>query len=584
MKAQRVSRDGAIEVAKRATRTSATWLGISALALLVAAAPAEAAQKQKKAPDAEPMTKIDNSEPMTLVVSVGAQKVDIYRGTNLLTTSAVSTGTAEHPTMIGAFSIIEKQRWHHSNIYSGAPMPWMNRITWSGTAVHAGVVPGYPASHGCIRVPYSFAPQLFQMTTLGDNVIVSRSRPKPTLIEHPNLFQPSPPPAPPEIATEDPVTRPRSESSPLPELAAAAASPVILAKAESSSTVDSEAQDPTEPASGHLQADPPATGLDKHALPDAVSDPNRIHAITPDTGDAKAHVVPDPTASAVGVVQEKQIAGAVVPVAAATVAQAAPARVPPAAANVEAGAAAAAVQAAEPRSEAPLRILLTRRTQRDRIIGVQQILASMGYLPAQNFDGTMGKPSIGAIKAFQKANGMRETGAFTDELVKKVYGAAGKGEPPDGHLFVRQEFSRVFDTPVSFRDPDQLLGTHVYTALKFAQGDRKTRWMTIDVQDSGGTSPLDRIEIPDDVRQKISERLTPGSTFIIADTSINSTNLPKGGDFVVLAHASGSAKISQSDNDAPVAKPKPRRSTSPVAKRYYYNSPWGNGRWYARPW
>src|SRR6188474_1968987 len=79
----------------------------------------------------------DNGEPLFLVVSTGSQKVDIYRGTSLLTSSQVSTGTAAHPTFLGAFSIIEKQRWHHSNIYSGAPMPWMNRITWSGTALHA---------------------------------------------------------------------------------------------------------------------------------------------------------------------------------------------------------------------------------------------------------------------------------------------------------------------------------------------------------------------------------------------------------------------------------------------------------------
>ena len=105
---------------------------------------------------------LDTGEPLFLVVSTGSQKVDVYRGTTLVTTSQVSTGMPAHPTFLGAFWILEKQRWHHSNIYSGAPMPWMNRITWSGTALHAGVVPGYPASHGCIRLPYSFAPKLFR--------------------------------------------------------------------------------------------------------------------------------------------------------------------------------------------------------------------------------------------------------------------------------------------------------------------------------------------------------------------------------------------------------------------------------------
>ena len=584
MKAHRVSREEAIEIAKRATRTSATWLGIGALALLVAAGPADAKQKQKKAPDDQSIADIDNGEPMTLVVSVGAQKVDIYRGTNLVTTSAVSTGTAEHPTMIGAFSIIEKQRWHHSNIYSGAPMPWMNRITWSGTALHAGVVPGYPASHGCIRLTYAFAPKLFQMTSVGDNVIISRGRPKPTLVEHPNLFQPLPTPNPPVMTEEDHIAPVQAVSSPLPAMAAAA-SPVILASAESSTTVESNAQVAAATAGTHSQAEHPAAGPD-----DAASDPNRIHAITPDVGDdARTHAVPDPAANAVGVVTEKNIASAVaaVPSPAAVPAKLAPAdqaSVPPAAAKVDAGIAAAAMQAAEPRSEAPLRILLTRRTQRDRIIGVQQIFTSTGYLPQQEFDGTLGKATITAIKAFQKANGMPGTGAFTDELVKKVYEVAGKGEPPAGHLFVRQDRSRVFDTPVGLRDPDQPLGTHVYTALKFAPGDTKARWMTLDVQDNDGAGPLDRIEIPDDVRQDISERLTPGSTLIIADTSINSANLPKGGDFVVLSKSTRNVKISQTEDDVPAVKAKPRRRTGTVAKRYYYNSPWGNAPWHARSW
>jgi len=164
-----------------------------------------------------------------------------------------------------------------------------------------------------------------------------------------------------------------------------------------------------------------------------------------------------------------------------------------------------------------------------------------------------------------------------------VYEIAGKGEPPDGHLFVRQDLDDVFDAPVSFRNPDQPLGTHVYTALKFAPGDTKVRWVTLDLQDSDAASPLDRLEIPDDVRQKISERLTPGSTFIVADTSINSAHLPKGGDFVVLAKGTG-AKVSEADDMAPVAKPKPRRRNGDVARRFYYNNPWRNGPWFGRPW
>jgi hypothetical protein len=230
-------------------------------------------------------------------------------------------------------------------------------------------------------------------------------------------------------------------------------------------------------------------------------------------------------------------------------------------AKLEAGILAAAIQAAEPRSEAPLRILFTRRTKRDRIIGVQKTLAELGYLPLQNFDGTFGGATIKAVKSFQKDNGLAETGAVDEELVKKVYEKAGKGEPPSGHLFVRQAYARVFDMPVDFLDPDQPLGTHVYTALKFGPKDTKADWVTLDVQDDQGPHPLDRIKLPDDVRQKISERLTPGSTFIVADTAINSANLNKGNDFVVLAKATSSFKISDVD-EAPKTKKKRRRSYS----------------------
>ena len=204
----------------------------------------------------------------------------------------------------------------------------------------------------------------------------------------------------------------------------------------------------------------------------------------------------------------------------------------------------------------------------------------------------MGKATITAIKAFQKANGMPETGAFNEELVKKVYEVAGKGEPPAGHLYVRQEFDDVFDTPVSFRNAG---GAARHPCLYRAEfrprrhqdqmGDARRHRMA--------RRPLARStasRFPEDVRQKISERLTPGSTFIVADTSINSANLPKGGDFVVLARSTG-AKISMTDEE-PVAKPKPRRRANTFARRNYYDNPWGTAPWggrrnsglFGRPW
>ena len=102
---------------------------------------------------------------------------------------------------------------------------------------------------------------------------------------------------------------------------------------------------------------------------------------------------------------------------------------------------------------------------------------------------------------------MPETGAFTDELVKKVYEVAGKGEPPAGHLFVRQEFGRVFDAPVSFKDPETPLGTHLFTAMKFAPGDTSARWMAISLQ---GDDAAERARPPRNSRTTFARRSPSG--------------------------------------------------------------------------
>ncbi len=732
-----------MSVARWATTTFLTTLGVAALGIAIAAAPAEA--KKQKAPAETGIADIDSGDPLFLVVSTGQQKVDVYRGTTLLTTSQVSTGMPAHPTFLGAFSIIEKQRWHHSNIYSGAPMPWMNRITWSGTALHAGVVPGYPASHGCIRLPYSFAPKLFSITRVGDNVVISRDRPVPALIEHANLFQPlPPPPAPTLVKTEQPKERQSSNDLLILPANDVLPRPVVLAKAEVGSVttdipsdlgIDDNSHGTVAPKGGvshsngapaaaastaaaseaktaqvsdaaagavedtHTHAIDPGSveGATSHAVlghNDAGTGPTANHALDSDDDEAPvtaavtpsreapsspapapstasaastdvpaaevtsapaakvtvsaaspapapvaesavspastpaaeaapapaAPVVPAPTAEAaakpaaltpptpavVEAAPAVEAANGSAPVAAppaadapaavASVEPATPAAEPAAPAEtatsepaqiqavpsvaadsaptaaetkIDAGTKAAAVQAAEPRSTAPLRILVTRRTQRDRIIGVQRILSDLGYLDPQDFDGTLGKASVTAIKAFQKANNMPETGAFTDDLVKKVYEVAGKGEPPVGHIFVRQEYTRVFDAPVEIVNPEEPLGTHVYTVLNFAPGDTKARWMAVTVQGGTPEEALDRVKIPDEVRQRISERLTPGSTLIIGDTSLNSATLPKGGDFVVLAKYSSpktvSADSAGDSGDQPVKKK--RR----VVRRNYFD-------------
>jgi hypothetical protein len=119
--------------------------------------------------------------------AIGSQRVTVYDNGTPVAVSPVSTGMAGHPTPMGVFSVIQKQRWHHSNLYSNAPMPYMQRITWSGVALHAGVVPGHPASHGCIRLPERFAVRLWGLTKVGARVIITRGEATPYEITHPRL-------------------------------------------------------------------------------------------------------------------------------------------------------------------------------------------------------------------------------------------------------------------------------------------------------------------------------------------------------------------------------------------------------------
>ena len=133
-------------------------------------------------------TTVHPQMPLVIAVSIGSQRVKIYDANGLFAEAPVSTGMPGHPTPQGVFSVIEKDRYHHSNIYSGAPMPFMQRITWGGVAMHAGVLPGYPASHGCIRMPDDFATKMWGWTKMGARVFVTPGEvPAPAAFSHPFL-------------------------------------------------------------------------------------------------------------------------------------------------------------------------------------------------------------------------------------------------------------------------------------------------------------------------------------------------------------------------------------------------------------
>lgn len=117
--------------------------------------------------------------PVLIVVSLLEQQAYVYRNGIRIGMSSVSTGQAGYETPTGVFSILQKRREHYSNLYDNAPMPYMQRLTWDGIALHAGAIPGEPASHGCVRLPKTFAKKLFGVTDLGATVVIVDDSPSP---------------------------------------------------------------------------------------------------------------------------------------------------------------------------------------------------------------------------------------------------------------------------------------------------------------------------------------------------------------------------------------------------------------------
>ena len=147
-------------------------------------------EKPANAPQRQP------DGPLQIIISIGSQRLWVYDNKGLLESSTISTGVGGYPTPMGIFAVIDKEQTHYSNIYGGASMPFMQRLTMSGVALHSGMVTGRPASHGCVRLPHAFAIKLYRLTRLGVRVIIAPDEPVPQEIAHARLFARKPvPPA-----------------------------------------------------------------------------------------------------------------------------------------------------------------------------------------------------------------------------------------------------------------------------------------------------------------------------------------------------------------------------------------------------
>ncbi len=177
---------------RRQTRLRPAHLAIAGLAALIAAGDHASARSGRSERSVESIESRTAGAPIMAIVSLQDQRITVYDANGWILRAPVSSGQKGRETPAGIFSVIQKEAEHYSNLYDDAFMPHMQRITWSGIALHGGQLPGYPASHGCVRMPFDFAARLFDATSRGMRVIVAPRSVAPVEIAHPFLFQPKP--------------------------------------------------------------------------------------------------------------------------------------------------------------------------------------------------------------------------------------------------------------------------------------------------------------------------------------------------------------------------------------------------------
>jgi hypothetical protein len=445
-----------------------------------------------------------------VIVSLDKQRATLFADGIAVAQSKISSGTREHPTPLGIFSILQKSRHHVSNLYD-APMPFMQRITWSGSALHEGPLPGYPASHGCVRLPNEFAQLLWKATKLGARVIIARDEAAPVAIEHERLI----------------FAKAKAEEAPAPNLApqpAPAVKPNTVPKVEPKPDMVSEPKTPLVPDSEPVVTRPAALLKTADAsptlrgmMPDTVKplapapvrnamaseQPTKLQ-LSEEQDDMSMPEAPAVTGTKIAVVR---------PFAAETMAKADVVAAPIAGAKIEASAEPA------PQSSAPA-------------------------LPAEEASPVVATPAAPAAPLVAAKEPPRRKGTVSMFVSLK-----------EQRLYVRQNMEPLFSTPVTIERPGEPIGTHVYTAMGPKAGGDGLRWTVVSIP--SGFKPvkpepkaadnkkprnekpvvkaveyiqaplqnpraaLDRITMPQDAVDRIADLITPGASLIVSDNKLS---------------------------------------------------------------
>jgi hypothetical protein len=415
-----------------------TFAAIVALTALTTGA---AARQGRPVAPTEATAPREAGEPIMAIVSIKSQQVTFYDADGWILRAPVSTGTTGRETPAGVFALIEKDKDHHSSLYDDAWMPNMQRITWNGIALHGGPLPGYAASHGCVRMPYDFAEKLFDKTSIGMRVIISPNDAAPVEFTHPALFMPN----------ADAVAAAPARAETLVREAAEAATTADEAKKAAATTARETAS-----LNGSLRK---LEWLNTRAQAELTYADKVIAAAKTDEARARAE-------------EAKQKAAA------------------------KAAEAQTALDTAKTDAQ----------SKRDAAAAAKDAAKAAAT-----------KKTDSAKAASEAKLALEPVSVYISRATQKLYVRRNTHRPwVDGG----EVFDSTIEVPVTIRNPDQRIGTHVFTAV--ARNDAGLRWtaVTIDNGDDAKDA-LDRITIPPDVLARIAPTAVPRSSIIVSDEPLS---------------------------------------------------------------
>jgi hypothetical protein len=415
---------------------------LAAIAALTALTAGAAARQARPAAAVEAEAPRVAGEPIMAIVSIKSQKVTFYDADGWILRAPVSTGTTGRETPAGVFAVIEKDKDHHSTMYDDAWMPNMQRITWNGIALHGGPLPGYAASHGCVRMPYEFAEKLFDRTWIGMRVIISPDDAAPVDFSHPALFQPN-----------------------AQALAAAPGRAETLSReAEAAARTAEEAKKLA--ATTAREAAPLMASLRKLELLKKNADAEAAYA-----DKLLARAKTDQARAKASDLKQK--------------------------ADAKAAQAAAQLDTANADAKAKLDAAAT---------------AKDAAKAAEKTKADTAKAALEAKLALEPVS------VYISRATQKLYVRRNTHKPaPDGGGEV---FDSSIEVPVTIRDPDRPIGTHIFTAM--AKSGAGLRWSVVSIDEGDNAKDaLDRVTIPQEVLDRIAPTAVPRSSIIISDEPLS---------------------------------------------------------------